>query len=206
VDKWRPPVGRGGWPTVATEIPPNARDILLSGQPVPYGVTVDLQFTLPNVGAGADPCSFDDLANEHDALCLLLQRDYYCTNCRKQVQAVADRYDEFQDRRSEVVSVVPEAPETLQGWQDAYDLPYPLLADPEVAIGGATDQPVRFGLLGRLSDFFGRMPQALVIDVREEPEIAWSYSGRSTFDRPSIDEILAEIDRLRDGSADDARA
>jgi peroxiredoxin Q/BCP len=166
-------------------------------------VTVDLQFTLPNVGRGPDPCSLDDLASEHDALCLLLQRDYYCTNCRNQVQAVADRYDEVRDRRSEVVSVVPEAPETLQGWQDTYELPYPLLADPEVAIGEATDQPVRFGLLGRLSDFFGRMPKALVIDVRTDPEIAWSHSGRSTFDRPSIDEILAEIDQVRGVSADD---
>ncbi|MFQ3295577.1 MAG: hypothetical protein ACI8VE_002665, partial [Natrialbaceae archaeon] len=37
-------------------------------------MTVDLQFTLPNVGRGPDPCSRDDLASEHDALCLHLQR------------------------------------------------------------------------------------------------------------------------------------
>jgi len=169
-------------------------------------VTVDLQFTLPNVGAGPDPCSLDDVAGEHEVVCLLLQRDYYCTNCRKQVQAVADRYDEFRDRETEVVSVVPEEPETLKGWQDAYDLPYPLLADPETAIGDAYDQPVRFGLLGRLSDFFGRMPEAIVIDARGDPEIAWTYRSRSTFDRPSIDEILDEIDRIREDSTDDASA
>jgi len=169
-------------------------------------VTDHLQSTLPNVGAGPDPCSLDDLASEHDVLCLLLQRDYYCTNCRKQVQAVADRYDEFRDRRTEVVSVVPESPETLQEWQDTYDLPYPLLADPETAIGDAYDQPVRFGLLGRLSDFFGRMPEAILIDVRDTPDIAWVHRGRSTFDRPSIDEILEEIDRIREVTPADAGA
>lgn len=184
----------------------HSRDTLLPGRPIRDLVTVDLQFTLPNVGAGPDPCSLDDLAGNHEVICLLLQRDYYCTNCRKQVQAVADRYDEFRSRETEVVSVVPESPDTLRGWQDAYDLPYPLLADPETAIGDAYDQPVRFGLLGRLSDFFGRMPEAILVDTRDDPDVAWSHSGRSTFDRPSIDEMLAEIDHLLETTPDDASA
>ncbi|WP_435334533.1 peroxiredoxin family protein [Haloarchaeobius sp. TZWWS8] len=154
-------------------------------------------FSLPNVGPGPDPCSLDRLAADHDFVLLLFQRDHYCTNCRKQVQQVRDRYDEFAARNTEVVSIVPESRERVQEWQDSYDLPYPLLADPEAATGDAYDQPVRFGLLGKVSDFFGRMPEAVILDTRgDEPSVAWEYRSRSTFDRPDLDRILAELDRL----------
>jgi peroxiredoxin Q/BCP len=159
-----------------------------------------IQFSLPNVGPGSDPCSLSDLAGEHDFVVVYLQRDHLCTNCRKQVQAVGDRYEEFRERGAEVVSVVPEPREKVQSWQDNYDLPYPLLADPEASAGGTFDQPVRFGFLGDLSDFLGRMPEVVVVDGRgETPEVAWSHSGRSTFDRPSVGDVLAALDDLREG-------
>ncbi len=155
-------------------------------------------FSLANVGPGPDPCSLDDLAADHDFVLLLFQRDHYCTNCRKQVQQVSDRYDEFQRRNTEVVSIVPEPRSKVQEWQDSYDLPYPLLADPEAATGDAYDQPVRFGLLGKVSDFFGRMPEAVLLDCRgDEPRVAWEYKSRSTFDRPDIDDLLAAVDDQR---------
>ncbi|MCT9095032.1 peroxiredoxin [Haloarchaeobius sp. HME9146] len=156
------------------------------------------EFSLPNVGPGPDPCSLASLAADHDFVLLLFQRDYHCINCRKQVQQVKSRYDEFTARNTEVASIVPEPREKVQDWQDSYDLPYPLFADADAATGDAYDQPVRYGILGRFSDFFGRMPEAVLLDARgEEPEIVWSHAGKSTFDRPDIDEILAEIDAHR---------
>jgi len=157
-------------------------------------------FTLDNVGPGADPLSLSALAGEHDFVVVLLQRDHYCTNCREQVQAVAERYDAFRERDAEVVSVVPEPREKVRAWQDSYDLPFPLLADPDVAVGEAYDQPVRFGFLGEWSDFLGRMPEAVLLDCRgDAPAVAWSYAGRSTFDRPAVDDLLAAIDDHREG-------
>lgn len=155
-------------------------------------------FELPNVGTGPDPLSLRTLGDEHDFVLLLFQRDHYCTNCRGQVQSVRDRYEEFQDRDTEVVSIVPEPVENVREWQSSYDLPYPLCADPDAAVSGAYDQPVRFGPLGRLSDFFGRMPKVVLLDFRDdEPTVAYSYEGSSTWDRPEIDDLLAEIDELR---------
>lgn len=149
---------------------------------------------LPNVGPGPDPCSLADLAAGNDAVLVLLQRDDRCINCRKQVQAIAERYDEFRSRNCEVVSVVPEPKETVAEWQAEYDLPYPLLADPDATWGSEYDQPVRFGPLGRWSDFLGRMPEAVVLDCRGDPDVAWTHRGRSTFDRPSVDDLLAAVD------------
>lgn len=154
--------------------------------------------SLPNVGVGPDPFALDALPAEVSFVVLFLQRDHYCTNCRKQVQGLADRIDEFRERDAEVVSIVPEPVDRVEAWQESYDLPYPLLADPETEAGDAYDQPVRFGLLGRFSDFFGRMPEVVVLDRRgAEPEVAYVHRGSSTFDRPEIDEVLAELDELR---------
>lgn len=157
-------------------------------------------FELDNVGPGPDPLSLADLAGEFDAVLVLLQRDHYCTTCRKQVSEVADRYGAFRDRNAEVVSIVPEPRERVREWQDSYDLPFPLLADPDATAGEAYGQPVRYGFLGDLFDFVGRMPEAAIVDLREDPEIAWSYAGSSTFDRPSIDDLLERLDDvLADG-------
>jgi peroxiredoxin Q/BCP len=155
-------------------------------------------FSLPNVAVGPDPFSLSALPADVAFVVLFFQRDHYCTNCRKQVQQLADRIDEFHARDAEVVSIVPEPVDRVAAWQERYDLPYPLLADPHAEAGDAYDQPVRFGILGRLSDFFGRMPEVVLVDRRgPEPEVAYVHRGSSTFDRPEIDEILGAIDDRR---------
>lgn len=153
------------------------------------------EFELPNVGHGDETLSLRDRAASLEFILLLFQRDYLCTNCRKQVQAVAERYGEFRDRDTEVVSIVPEPADKVRDWQDAYDLPFPLLADPDKRVSEGYDQPVRFGPLGRFSDLLGRMPKAVLLDCRgEEPSIVYTHEGSSTFDRPEIDDLLAAID------------
>ena len=157
-------------------------------------------FSLPNAGPGPDPFSIDALPDDVDFVVLFFQRDHYCTNCRQQVQSIAEHVAAFRERGAEPVSIVPEPRERVAEWQGEYDLPYPLLADPDADVGDAYDQPVRFGLLGNVSDFFGRMPAVVVIDRRgENLEVAYTYRSRSTFDRPVLEDVLAELDALRDG-------
>lgn len=157
-----------------------------------------VDFELPNVAAGPDPLSLSALGREHDFVLLLFQRDHYCTNCRDQVQRIGDSYQEFRERNTEVVSIVPEPAEKLRSWQSEYELPYPLCADPETDVSTEYDQPVRFGILGKWSDFFGRMPMAVLLDYRgEEPTVAYTHEGSSTWDRPSVEDLLAAIDAER---------
>ena len=155
-------------------------------------------FSLPNAAVGPDPFSLSALPERVSFAVLFFQRDHYCTNCRTQVQELAEHVETFHERDAEIVSIVPEPLERVESWQESYHLPYPLLADPDTEAADAYDQPVRFGLLGRFSDFFGRMPEVVIVDRRgPEPEIAYVHRGSSTFDRPGIDEILAELDELR---------
>jgi peroxiredoxin Q/BCP len=158
--------------------------------------TTTLTFELPNVAAGPDPLSLSDLASEHDAVVLLFQRDYYCGNCRTQVQAIAERYDEFAALDAEVVSILPEARDRTRAWQEKYGLPFPLLADEDAAVADQYDQPTRFGVLGQLHDLIGRMPETVVLDTREgDATIYERQKGSSPGDRPSVDELL---DAIRD--------
>lgn len=158
------------------------------------------EFELDNVGPGPDPCSLDALAATNAFVLLLFQRSPKCTNCKKQVQVFADYYDDFRSRNTEVVSVLPGDRSDAAAWQDAYDLPYPLLADPGAATGDEYEQPVRFGLLGRFSDFLGRMPKAVLIDCRgDERAVVWEHEGSSTFDRPELSTLLSTIDEASAG-------
>ncbi|GAB3678599.1 redoxin domain-containing protein [Halopiger thermotolerans] len=168
---------------------------------------------LPNVGPGpdrlaiadlaapvapADPTTTDETDPAYESALLLLHRDHHAGQCRRQVRAVADRYEEFRERGCQVVSVVPEPRERVREWQDRYDLPYPICADPDATVGEAFDQPVRLGPLGRRLDLVGRMPAAIVLDVRaggDEIAVIASHRGRTNMDRPGIDELLATIDR-----------
>jgi len=161
----------------------------------PVMSTRQLDFELPNVGAGPDCVTLDDLAAENDAVVILFQRDYYCTKCRDQVQSFADRYDEVRDRNAEVVAVLPEPADRTRNWQESYDLPYPLLADPDADVADQYDQPT-VSLLGQISDFLGRMPEAVVLETRGEPEVAHTHRGSSPGDRPSIDDLLGVVDDL----------
>jgi peroxiredoxin Q/BCP len=162
-----------------------------TGQSVPA-------FELPNVAAGPDPFSLSALPDDVAFAVLFFQRDHYCTNCRAQVQEIDAELDGFHDRDAEPVSIVPEPEERVAEWQAEYDLSYPLLADADAAVGSAYDQPVRFGVLGRFSDFLGRMPAVIIVDRRgDEAELAYTHRGSSTFDRPDLDDMFDELDSLR---------
>lgn len=161
--------------------------------------TPEFEFELPNVADGPDPFVLSAVAEQPDVngIVLLFQRDYHCGNCRRQVQAIAERYDEFTALGGMVVSVLPEPVEDASEWQESYNLPFPLLADPSTAVSDQYDQPVRFGALGSLHDLIGRMPLAIVLDTRSgEPTVAYSYEGKRPADRPQIEELLAQLRRL----------
>ncbi|MFP9190104.1 redoxin domain-containing protein [Natronosalvus vescus] len=182
--------------------------------------TTLLDLALENVGPGPDPLRLRGVAETvtppdptttgketpaYDAIVVLFHRDHHCGNCRRQVRAVADRYDEFVARSAQVVSIVPEPRERVEQWQDAYELPYPICADPEANAGDAVDQHVRLGSLGQHSDLLGRMPAALVLDVRDSGalETVYEHHGQSRWDRPTVDDLLAAVEACQQSRHDD---
>jgi peroxiredoxin Q/BCP len=156
-------------------------------------------FELPNVGVGPDPLSLQRVAERVDFAVLLLLRDYHCPKCKNQVQSLAARARDFAELDAVVLPVLPEPPERAKEWQDQFDLPFPLLADPEKDIADKYDQPTRYGPLGKVHDLIGRLPESVILDTRrDEPEIVYTYEGESPGDRPEIETLLEEIDGLQE--------
>lgn len=156
------------------------------------------RFELRNAGYGPDPLAFSHLSEVADFGILLFLRDYHCPKCKQQVQRVAKEAAEIQRRDCAVIPILPEPYERAADWAEAYNLPFPLLADPSGEVGDAYDQPTRFGALGRLHDFIGRMPKALTLDMRGEPTIIQSHEGSTPTDRPEIGSLLERVDEFRE--------
>ncbi|UPV76289.1 peroxiredoxin family protein [Halorussus limi] len=174
----------------------------------------ELDFELPNAGAGPDPLRLSDLAADPDtvgrrrtasktppddnaAVVLLFHRDYRCRNCRQQVQEVADRYGEFRERDAAVVSVLPESREKAEKWQKKTHSPFPVVADADKSVAEQYGQPTRLGKLGGLHDLVGRLPETAILDGRGgDLRLFAVHRGDKPADRPSVDDVLAMVDRM----------
>jgi len=155
-------------------------------------------FELRNAGVGPDPLSLSEVADTVDFAILLLLRDYHCPKCKAQVQRVAQKAEEVKRRDTAVIPILPDSYEKARDWQEQFDLPFPLLADPEKAVGDGYDQQRRFGVFGRLHDVIGLMPKSVVLDLREEPRIVETHQGETPGDRPEIETLLASVEALQE--------
>jgi len=156
-------------------------------------------FELPNVGIGPDLLSLDRVVQRVDFAVLLLLRDYHCPKCKNQVQTLAEEARQFAELNAVVLPVLPEPVERAEEWQEQFDLPFPLLADPDKNIADKYDQPTRYGTLGALHDLIGRLPESVILDTRgDEAEIVYTYEGKSPGDRPEVETLVDEIDRIQE--------
>ena len=156
------------------------------------------EFELRNAGVGSDPLRFSDVVDLSDFAILLFLRDYHCPKCRAQVNRVAEKAERVKRRGAAVVPVLPNSYEKAATWQEKYDLPFRLLADPAGELGEEYDQPRRFGVFGRLHDVIGRMPKAVLLDTRAEPRLVETHEGSTPGDRPELEQLLDVVDEIRD--------
>jgi len=156
------------------------------------------EFELRNAGAGPNRLALSDIAERSDFAIVLLLRDYHCPKCRAQVTRVAEKTDLLRERDTAVVAVLPNSYEKAAAWQEQYELPFPLLADPAGELGEAYDQRRRFGVFGRVHDLIGRMPKTVLLDMRTEPRLVEAYDGSTPGDRPELETLLGSIDEIRD--------
>lgn len=156
-------------------------------------------FEVSNAGAGPDPCSLSALASDYEFVVPYFQRDYECTECRKQVRRTRDRYDSFRARDALPVFVLPGPREHARAWQREFELPFPVLSDADGTMASDYGQPVRLAFASDWSDFFGRIPKVVVVDARgPEPRITWTYTGTVVADRPTTNEVVAAVDEARE--------
>ena len=152
-------------------------------------------FNLPQADSET-PFQLENALEDNEFVVLLFQRDYFCTNCRNQVQDINERYDEFQGRNVELVSIIPEGLNRANSWKEKYTLRFPVVADADKKVSDSFNQPVKFGVLGNIHDLLGRMPLTMILDGSSR-EILYRNAGETPTDRPSVDKLLGKIDNCK---------
>ncbi len=101
----------------------------------------------------------------------------FTPGCTTEACDFRDRYETFQDAGYGIVGVSPNEPEELARFRDEYDLPFPLISDPDHSIAE------RFGAWGIKKnygrEYEGLIRSTIVIDEHGTVEAAW-YNVKAT--------------------------
>jgi peroxiredoxin Q/BCP len=101
----------------------------------------------------------------------------FTPGCTTEACDFRDRYQLFQDAGYAIVGVSPNEPEELARFRDEYDLPFPLISDPDHTIAEA------FGAWGIKKnygrEYEGLIRSTIVIDEDGTVEAAW-YNVKAT--------------------------
>lgn len=98
-----------------------------------------------------------------------------------------DRIGDFEQRGAQVIAVAPDTLEHAQAFFQKNDIPFPCLADPDRKVFRQYD--VKSAMVS-----LGQRPGLFIID--KDGIVASAYLGFQQWEIPSIDDTLAELDRI----------
>lgn len=98
-----------------------------------------------------------------------------------------DRIGDFEERTAQVIAIAPDTLEQARAYFEPNDIPFPCLADPERRVFRQYD--VRSALVS-----LGQRPGLFIID--KDGIVASVHLGFQQWEIPSIDDTLAELDKL----------
>lgn len=150
------------------------------------------QLDLSFVDERGRPVRVSDLRGKKHVV-LVMTRGYYqarCPYCTAQTSRLISNYPKFVERDAEVLVVYPGPQEHLQEFLSAvrYDahadkFPFAMLFDNDLK---AVDQ---LGIRWQLA-----RPSTFIID--KQGNLCFAYVGKDIADRPSIDAMLSQLDKL----------
>jgi len=153
------------------------REAVAVGNPAP-------DFALPDyLGNNVKLSAYRGRAN----VLLVLNRGLMCPYCRKNLQELAGAYAQFQERKTEILSIGADSAAAFQRFWSANSIPFPGLPDPERRVLRKYGQQVRLMRLGRL-------PAVLLVD--RQGIVRYVHYGGSMMDIPPVQELLGWVDRV----------
>jgi peroxiredoxin Q/BCP len=98
-----------------------------------------------------------------------------------------DRIADFEKRGAQIVAIAPDTVEHAQAFFQRNELPFACLADPDRKVFRQYD--VKSAMIS-----LGQRPGVFIIDG--EGTVRYAYLGFQQWEIPSIDDTLAELDKL----------
>jgi peroxiredoxin len=114
---------------------------------------------------------------------LIFFRGKYCLACRAALRGLLPRLEDFKNSRVSVVAVGPMSPEEAKG----FDLPFPVLSDPDLKTSAKYGLVHEKGLLGK------DVPRPTTLLIDKDRVIRWMRAETSVRIRPDPDEIFERL-------------
>ncbi|MBI3858472.1 MAG: redoxin domain-containing protein [Planctomycetes bacterium] len=111
---------------------------------------------------------------------LIFFRGKYCLACRAALRGLLPRYPDFVHSKVSVVAVGPMTPEEAKG----FDLPFPVLSDPEL------EATKKYGLLHEKGLLGKDVPRPTTLFLDKDRIIRWMRAETDTRTRPDPEEIF----------------
>jgi peroxiredoxin len=152
------------------------------------------------------PVTLGDLLR-NGPIMVIFYRGGWCPYCNYQVRQVTMAFDKFQQRNVTPVLISVDRTEGSTLLQQSYDIPFPVLSDPELAAHEAFNAVLDLGDKGYeqykgfgiyLDEWSGKdhhkIAAPAIYLVGKDSKILWSHVAVDFKTRPSIDQLLGVID------------
>lgn len=121
--------------------------------------------------------------SEKGRVVLIFFRGRYCLVCRAALRGLLPKLEDFKNSKVSVVAVGPMTPEEAK----AFDLPFPVLSDPDLAT------TKKYGLLHEKGLMNKDVPRPTTMLLDKERKIVWMRAETSLRTRPDPEEIVEQL-------------
>lgn len=121
---------------------------------------------------------------------LVFVRGHWCPYCRRYLQKLSGRYNEFAERGAALIAISPEPPSTSAALVRELNLPFPILADTEGAVIDLYQTRNRFAASRAL------MPHPAVFVIGKLGMLRFQSIDRDYRRRTTVRSILQAIDDI----------
>ncbi|MGB5285238.1 MAG: peroxiredoxin-like family protein [Polyangiales bacterium] len=167
------------------------------------------------VGAAIPPFRIQDLLgktfssteiNDDDTL-VVFYRGGWCPYCNFQIRELSQSYDRFKALGVSLVAISVDRPDASAVTQNAYDVPFPILSDPNLRAHEAFNVVLQLDAAGvaRLAEYgydieqwSGRDHHQMAVPgvfLVRDGKVAWAHVARDYKTRPSTEQLLAAVKR-----------
>lgn len=178
---------------------------------LPEGVGLAVGESMPDVSAknsDDEEVRLQEIGDD-SSLMVFFYRGGWCPFCNFQIREITEAYEQFSDRGILPVAVSVDQPDKAAETDRAYDIPFPVLADPDLEIHQGfnvtfeadeeeVEQLAGFGIdleaaSGRDHNTFA-IPGVFIID--SDGTVTWAHANLDYRVRPSVEQLLSVIDGL----------
>jgi peroxiredoxin len=114
---------------------------------------------------------------------LVFYMGHWCPECQHQLAALNDRQKDFADKHTTVIAISTDSPQDAGALKDKMGLTFDVYSDTEL------QTIAKWGV----ADYGTNIAKPSTFVIQKGGAITFKKIGQSTTDRPTVDEILAQL-------------